>query len=108
MRTVSFVIRKPKEETGMALSHAPDSLQDTAKSLARDLRLEISYHCSLQGWRPSVIRSFLDPRLFANGMMEILVGPLLQLAPLSRRVEQHLVLGIIWVFSYYYYIIMLK
>jgi hypothetical protein len=31
--------------------------------------------------------------LFANGMMEILVEPHLQLALLSRLVEQHLVLG---------------
>jgi hypothetical protein len=36
MRTVSFVILKPREETGMAVSHAPDTLQDTAKNLAQD------------------------------------------------------------------------
>jgi hypothetical protein len=39
-----------------------------------------------------VIRPLVDLMLFANGMMEILVGPLLQLSPLSRPVEQHLVL----------------
>ena len=68
----------------MALSHAPDSLQDTAESPAHDFSSLFSM--------PSVIRPLVDPRLFANGMMEILVGAHLQLALISRQIEQHLVL----------------
>ena len=80
----------------MALSHATESLQDTTKSIARDFS---SLFFARMGSRPSVIQPLVDPRLFANRMMEILVGPHLQLAPLSRQVEQHLVLG----YYYYYY-----
>ena len=41
-----------------------------------------------------MIRPLVDPRLFANGMMEILVGPLLQLAPLSRRVYRAIIINV--------------